>query len=395
MSILILNRNAPYPFDSWLDTLDEELLILTTAKRAKEIKSEVVEGFSNYENNGRIEIAAAKLFEKYHYHTLVATSEFDIFRAAKIRDVLGLKGQKTESALAFRDKVMMKDILSANGIDVPAYRKVESAIDIYDFVMQHDFPIVVKPVSGSGSEGVHIIKDMNALESFVESTELTNFEVEKFVEGDMYHIDGLVLNGRLVFSWPSKYINGCLSHKEGLFNASYQLEPGNPLVDRLKQYIIQVIDALPTPEDTAFHAEVFLTPDNRLVFCEIASRRGGGYIPESIEQSFGIDVTKLSVQSQCGIEVSLPEDLGTPRIQSGFLLMPAKNGEITNLVNEYSQKWITKYKIFAKVGDQFNGADSSLDYIASFLITGNNEIQVKERLIRLAEEFEKNTLWRD
>lgn len=393
MSILILNRNAPYPFESWLDSLNEDLLVLTTEKRSKEIDFPVVKGFKNYEENGLIEISAAELFNKYGYHTVISTSEYDVYRAAKIREYLGITGQNVDSALAFRDKVIMKQYLKDHGINVPSFQKIDSAIDLYNFAEENGYPIIVKPRDGSGSEGVHKLATLEELKRFVENHQLNNLEVESFVEGDMYHIDGLYLQREVVFSWPSKYINGCLSHKNEGYNGSYLLGEHNPLTPRLNTFISKVIQALPSPDHMAFHAEVFVTPDNQLVFCEIACRRGGGYIAETIDQAFGIDLTKLSVQSQCGINVSLPKNIDKPSIQSGFLLIPCRNGEIVEIPKEFPQEWITKYDIYGKQGDRFTAAESSLDIVASFLVKGDSEVQVQQRINELAKWFEFNTKW--
>ncbi|MBM7702281.1 ATP-grasp domain-containing protein [Metabacillus iocasae] len=393
MSILILNRNAPYPFHSWLEPLEEELLVLTTSKRAPNVQAAFVEGYEDYEVNGCIELKAAQLHEKHHYHTIVATSEYDIYRAAKIRDFVGIKGQSSESALAFRNKVVMKNILEKTNIAVPTYREIDSAIDLYEFVQNNGFPIIVKPIDGSGSEGVTKIDHDDQLYEFVRKTNLTNLEVEAFIEGDMYHIDGLFINGEVAFSWPSKYMNGCLSHQAGTFNGSYLLDAENLLTMKLNAFVKQVLHALPTPEHIAYHAEVFVTPDEQLVFCEIACRRGGGYIAETIQQAFDIDLTKVSVQAQCGIDVSLPRALHAPLVHSGFLLVPAKKGLLLELPSECNEEWVTQYEIYARAGDRYGGAGSSLDNIATFLVKGKDEQEVKQRIESLAEWFDQQTKW--
>ena len=48
-----------------------------------------------------------------------ARAEADVIRAAQLRDLLDLPGQRTASALAFRDKVVMKDHLVGGPVEVP------------------------------------------------------------------------------------------------------------------------------------------------------------------------------------------------------------------------------------------------------------------------------------
>lgn len=393
MGILILNRSAYYPYNEWLGPLKEELFLFTTKERAEaSVEFEHVEGFNEYEINDSIEVRAIEFYRKYPFHTVIATSEFDILRAARIRDYLDLAGQNVVSALTYRNKVIMKETLIRHQIPVPNFVRAQSAIDIYKFIETNGYPIVIKPFDGSGSVGVEIIYSVEDLYDYLSKGLNSNLEVEQFIEGDMYHIDGIVLSGELEFCWPSKYINGCLAHQDSKFNGSFLLGQDNPLTGRLIQFIKDVIKALPTPSNTSFHAEVFHTLDDKLVFCEIASRTGGGFIRETIIQAFDLDLTKTSIQAQCGI-ISELNMKATPNIYSGFLLVPSQKGKLINIPDSCNASWVTKYEIDAKPGDFFDGSSSSVDTIAKFLIIGSSESEVHSRINQLALWFEKNTLW--
>jgi biotin carboxylase len=55
---------------------------------------------------------------------------------------LGIKhGQDEESALRYRDKILMKKILKEAGIRVPECAPVESASDIVNFCEKHGFDV--------------------------------------------------------------------------------------------------------------------------------------------------------------------------------------------------------------------------------------------------------------
>lgn len=392
MSILVLNRNANYSFDEWLCSLEKDLYYLTTKEKELRLSKDNVEGFYNYEKTGELEIRALELNLSHQFEKIIATSEFDILRAARIREYLGIDGQKVTSALAYRDKYIMKEYVSAKGLKTPNYRMVDSPTDIYSFIQKQGLPIVIKPREGSGSEGVELIRDISELKKFVSENQVSKQLVEEYVEGEMYHIDGLVINSNIVFQWPSKYINGCLSHKNAMFNGSYQLNPNNPLFKRLTLFTEQVINSLPIVDDMAFHAEVFMNKDDELVFCEIACRKGGGYIGEAIEQSFQVDLTKLSVQAQCGIGVQIPHCENSTL--SGFLLIPYRRGKIKSLKVNFAYDWITKLKVNAEPGEVYDiNSASSVDVLAQFLIEGQNEEQLIERIHILATEFDRETKW--
>ncbi|MDM5248467.1 hypothetical protein [Lysinibacillus sp. G4S2] len=134
MAVLILNK-APYymyPYEKWLRE-GEQLLLLNdegTVQGYKDGNYAEIYSFSNYEKNGCIELTALELYEKYQFHSIVAAGEYDLLRAGKLRDLLGIQGQTWESALAYRDKVTMKNIASEHGIPVPEYKRIHTSFEL-------------------------------------------------------------------------------------------------------------------------------------------------------------------------------------------------------------------------------------------------------------------------
>lgn len=131
-----------------------------------------------------------------------------------------------------------------------------------------------------------VLRDMNSALTFCKEglrssgiDPIYGLEIEKFVPGPMYHIDGFVHNGKVVISWPSQYIGTVVDFKTNPYIAGFSLSPHNPLVPRLNQFIENVIGALdtppfPNPDSFPFHAEAWHTPSDDIVLCEIASRGG-------------------------------------------------------------------------------------------------------------------------
>ncbi|MCY7886617.1 ATP-grasp domain-containing protein [Bacillus spizizenii] len=355
-----------------------------------------IESFDEYPVNGCIEIRALELHETYSFNTIIAMSEYDLLRAGKLRTHLGLKGQSYESALLFRDKVLMKQRLEEQGIPVPHYRKIESPVDLYLFVQQFGFPVVVKPIDGSGSVDTKVLKNEKDMMKYLSKGLDGNVEVETFVDGDMYHIDGLMIDGHITLNWPSRYINGCLAFQEEQFLASYQLGADNPLTSRLIGIVEKALKALPSPKTTTFHAEVFHTPDDKLVFCEIASRTGGGLIREAIQQGFGFDLNEVCVKKQCGLPYDIPDysqlKIG-PKQLGGWILIPPKYGRLVKIPSIPFENWVTKQKVSAREGEVFQGASSSVDVVSSYLIKGNSEDVLINRIHQVASWCSENMIW--
>ncbi|PAV36417.1 carboxylate--amine ligase, partial [Bacillus licheniformis] len=279
------------------------------------------------------------------------------------------------------------------GVKVPDFKKIDSAADLYKFVQTFGFPVVVKPIYGSGSVDTTVLRNRQDVWNFLAKGLPDHLEVESFIEGDMYHIDGLILDEEIVLSWPSRYINGCLAFQDHQFLGSLQLELKNPLTRRLTDFVQKALAALPVPNTTTFHAEVFHTPDDELVFCEVASRTGGAMVREATAQTFGFDINEVCVKAQCGLEFHIPEVDNNPDRLSGWLLIPPKDGVLKEIKPAPAADWIAKQNISAQAGDRFHGSSSSVDAIASCLIIGRTEAELRGRISRLATWFHDHTVW--
>lgn len=99
---------------------------------------------------------------------------------------------------------------------------------------------------------------------------------EGFIDGVMYHVDGLFVDGRIRFIQPFKYINDCLSYREDMFIGNVPLEKDDSTYHLLVETTKQIIANMPATENFAFHCELWLTAENEIICCEIASRTGGG-----------------------------------------------------------------------------------------------------------------------
>ena len=212
MSILILNsirgKNIPYP--AWLKNTNEKLFLLCSDQQIVNNENyHYTQSFEQYEKNLEIEHVAATLIENYKIKTIIAKSECDLLRAGKLRDAFQIEGQSFSQALAFRDKVVMKSYLEKNSLRIPAYRRIKNKSDAIAFSNTHGFPLVLKPVDGAGSLNIMIIKTANQMQALPDALFENNMEIEEYITGEMYHVDGIVLNGDVKFIYPSKNFSDC------------------------------------------------------------------------------------------------------------------------------------------------------------------------------------------
>lgn len=389
--ILLLQRSPVFRFDEWLGDLAREAVLFTQlAEGGGEGYAEVVR-IPSFDADGRTELRIVEQHARTPFTAVVPMSEYDLIRAARLRERFGIPGQSVASATAYRDKVRMKELVAAAGIAVPGFRAIESPLDLVAAAEGWGYPLVVKPVDGGGSRGVTIVRDAAALEQLLAGGCPANTMVEQFVPGQMCHVDGLARHGTVAFSAASQYLNDCLGFQSGRSVGSRLLDPRSDLARRLNAAVAAVVRALPPTPVLTYHAEFFHTPDDRIVFCEIASRCGGSRIIETIEEGYGVNVARAWVRWQAG----LSEDVtGHPFDPAGWLLIPALNqGRLVRIPERIPFAWTSHYWPVKKPGDVVGNAQSSVDGIATMIVRGADDATVNERLQELDAWFARSLEW--
>mgnify|MGYP001253799153 CR=1 FL=1 len=400
MSILILNR-SPHslcPYEKFLKPLNEKLILLTANKVAPQFQNlgyDHIESFENYETNGLVELRAIELFEQYRFHTIIAIAEVDLIRAARLRERFHLKGQHISSAIDFRDKVRMKKLAQQADIPTPPITRIEQPIDIIQFTKVHGYPIIIKPVDGVGSKDTYILHNHQDLARFLQQGIPSSYVAESFIKGEICHVDGMIIDHQIQFICASKYINNPLCYNEKGYLGSYILHPQNPLSQRLLRETEKVLQHFQLPPTTTFHAEWFHTPSDQLVFCEIASRTGGGKIIQTVSHAFGVDLFQAFVEPQCNIPYlsTINREIQGPKQMTGWIKIPPKQGIFQWKAQEDLPEWVIEFELLGKIGKSYDSPNGIGPYIAAFVVKGDSENDVTQKLINIAEWFHQSTKW--
>jgi D-ala D-ala ligase C-terminus len=406
MNVLVLHRGslATSPYDKWTADHDGEVVLLASREQIDHFGEKLpepgngyrhVEAIRDYDTGGRVEARALELARRYGVGHVIATQERDMERAAQLREILGLPGQRLDSVIAFRDKVLMKSMVSSAGIPVAPYAEVACAVDLISFAGKHGFPIVVKPRDGGGSVGLRFIHSKPELDAFLTGhfdlygEDLPNLIVESFVHGPVCHVDGLVVGGRIVYAWPSQYLY-VLARYKGDRGGRYDvtLDADDPLTQRLIEFIERVIDTLPGPSDFAFHAEVFHNTDDELVLCEIACTTGGAAQRDIQRTLFGIEPTETWVRAQLGL--ALPVDTSVrlrPARLTGQLVLLKRPGKVLALPGDPPFPWVESARVFVRPGDVMDEPAFAADFMAMFVVSAPTRKMSESRMRELETWF--------
>jgi biotin carboxylase len=402
MSILILNF-APHertPYEKLLASLDEPLVLITSKETAASYPKEDfahVEIVEDYMDHPLIYHRAIQLHRTYSFRKVVAAFEGDVFLAAKLREYFHIEGQKVESAIHYRDKVIMKDRVAEAGLRVPNYSRINDIVDLHAFLDSNGYPVIVKPVDGFASMGTTILHSEEELDEFIKQKPvLANLEVEEFINGTLHTVDGIVRDGSVAFICVSEAVGGNfidLDHSG--ITGSFQLHPQNPIFKRMTDYCKRVIGALETPSETAFHAEIFHTDDDDIVLCEIASRPCGAHIAPSAYHTFGIDMTQVHVQLQAGVPCSISNDGENfiPSRLSAWLYFNGEQGKLLSLPEGDPPEGVFEFQVFGKVGQSFTKGSYAFAKISLMLLEAPSEQQLKKRIQEVSQWFTSQVSW--
>ena len=138
---------------------------------------------------------------------IVPLDDFDVETAAAIREHLRLPGMGDTTARYFRDKLAMRVKARDHGILVPEFVHVLNDEAVREYTERVPGPWVLKPRAEASAVGIKKVCEAEELWPLVEELgERRSFYLlERFVAGDIFHIDSIVSEGEVVFAATSKY----------------------------------------------------------------------------------------------------------------------------------------------------------------------------------------------
>jgi len=251
---------------------------------------------------------------------ITSSSEYFVATAAALAARFGLPGPDAASVRAARDKSRQREVLAAGGVPSPAFRAVSSAQGAAAAAREIGFPVVLKPVDGSGSVGVRACADAaeagsHAALLFASGESGARVLVESFVAGDEFSVE--VFSGQVVG----------ITRKH-LGDPPFFVEAGHDYpADVPGEVAAALVDSV--TRGTALlglgwgplHWELRIDREGRAVPMEVNPRLAGGFIPELVRHAQGIDLIRQTLRLVVGRE---PELVPTHRYYASirFLFAP-------------------------------------------------------------------------
>lgn len=245
--------------------------------------------------------AVANLAASTPVDAIVPVDDAGVVVAALASARLGLSHNPPEAARATRDKSALRTALGRAEVPQPAFRVLMEGANPFAVANGLGYPLVVKPLSLSGSRGVIKVDEPHDLLQTIDRVRSINLSAgqssdesllfESFQSGPEVAVEGMLWNGRLevlaIFDKPDP-LEG--PYFEETIYVTPSRHPGETLeeVVRITQQATTALGLVEGP----IHAELRIT-NGRPFVIEVAGRSIGGVCGRAL--TFGLLDTPLEV----------------------------------------------------------------------------------------------------
>lgn len=247
------------------------------------------------------------------FDRIVALDEFDLETAALLREHMRIGGMGETATRYFRDKLAMRVKAKQAGVAVPEFTGVFNYDELRAFMGSVPGPWLLKPRTNASAIGIKPIDEPETLWRLLDTLGdlQTHYVLERFVEGEVYHVEGVSWKGEILFAAPHKYGHPPMQtmHKGGVFTTR-SLPPESDEAKGLITIHAAVLKALGMYSGVTHTEFIKSKADGKFYFLETAARVGGAYIAELVEFSKGlnpwVEWARVEVATVLGMEYCLP-----------------------------------------------------------------------------------------
>ncbi|WP_433389317.1 ATP-grasp domain-containing protein [Micromonospora sp. KLBMP9576] len=301
--------------------------------------------------------------------------ETSVAVAAALAQRLGISGPAPEQVRLTTDKVLFRRRLAASRLPVVEQRVCADEADLLNAAAALGMPFIVKPRSGVGSEGVHLLTDLDHVQHGASRLDYgTGLVAEEFVEGPEFSVESISREGRHeILGVTRKSTTGAPGFVE---TAHVHPAPGGPHKE-LREAAADVLDAIGMRTGLA-HTEFILGTDGPRVI-ESHARPGGDRITDLFRLATGRDMFLEVVAAHLGIAVEPARHFGRYAAIKFLEVPPGKIETITGLAEIAEQEWVHEVSFDLAVGDTVPPVVSSSTRPGFVVITGDTPADIDER----------------
>lgn len=265
------------------------VLVMTNAKRLNDAwpRDQVDEVFAvpDIFDEKVVKNVVSFLARSQKIDRIVPMGDFEVDVAVMLREHLRVPGMGETTMRYFRDKLAMRMKAQEDGIRVPDFVHILNHDEINAYLKRVPGPWILKPRMEAASFGIQKINHPDEL--WAKLNELgdkqSNYLLEKFTAGDVYHVDAVVSEREVVFASASKYGKPMLAlNQDGGVYTTRTIKRGTADEKALQKLNKEVIASLGLVRGVTHIEYIKSHEDGKFYFLEAGARVGAARIPDVI-----------------------------------------------------------------------------------------------------------------
>ncbi|HET8797983.1 MAG TPA: ATP-grasp domain-containing protein, partial [Thermoanaerobaculia bacterium] len=231
---------------------------------------------------------------------VIANDEFGLLPAAIATSRLGIPGPSLRGVHNTRDKFHMRRALEQAGLNQVRYAVCRGLADAQAFLSTIHGPIIVKPVTGTGSEGVSRVETAEELAAAYKTATSAvgsmGILCEEFIDGPEVSLEGYCVDGRFVAVALTDKLTD-----EHFLETGHQQPTAHPqsVIDAAAAIAAQSLPLLGI-DNAVTHTEFRVSATRGPVLIETHTRMGGDQIHVLTRLTTGVDLADLMVAFSIG-----------------------------------------------------------------------------------------------
>jgi biotin carboxylase len=297
--------------------------------------------------------------------SVISGCELGVELTDDLSERMGLATNGTKLKTARRNKFVMAEVVRRQGIRTAEQFSSSHYSEVIEWVRCHGrWPVIVKPVAGCASDGLHCCNSeaevAQAYESIIGRANVLGLRndavlVQEYLNGNEYIVDTVSCDGRHRRASFWKYHRPVNGSSFVPYDAMELISVDGELQDKLFAYTTGVLDALEIRYGAA-HCEL-ITVDGEPVLVEVGARMNGGNNAVLSRMCGGICALDLTVQAYLDPEAfhaNAEQALALPRKAANCFLIPGAPGRLTGLPKLEAVKALRSFnrmRIGARLGE--------------------------------------------
>ena len=233
------------------------------------------------------------LARKEKIDRIVALDDFDVERAAALREHLRVPGMGDTTARYFRDKLAMRMRAQEVNMPVPEFIHILNLNELNEFAEKVPFPYMIKPRSLAGAHGLKKVNNKDEMWRRINQIgdEQSFFLMERFIPGNIYHVDSIIYEHEVRFAMVSQYGKPPfeVAH-EGRVFTSRTIERGSKKEQQLLELNEKLLKSLGMLRGVSHTEFIESDEDGKFYFLETSARVGGANLSELVLAASGINL---------------------------------------------------------------------------------------------------------